>query len=462
MQDYLIDTSVILHDIKNLIAISQNNTNRLFIPLIVLHECDINRKYNYNARRFFRSVDTGTFKYVTTLKKSKLKIFKTTLKINQVDVEIHAVSPVIETSYAQMLNSDYASIVNDTKIIDTCIKLGDRYKDLTLITNDVAMRVTAETLSCKVEPLNKYRKDDIDDQDFIKVVYVTNNEYNKMVINEDFSEIVKDMKNFTNVEIVIQEDGTPIRSVLAFYKNKKLDLIKEASLRSGPITPANKEQLFFMNMLLDPDVDIVVAAGTSGSGKNLLAIASALNSQNKKDGGIYYTRNTVPAGDDESQIGFLKGDENTKLGVFTYPLIDSLQTYIEEDRNKVSKKDKHKKHHQADPVVIKSVDDLIKEHNIQIININQMRGSNLSGFIILDEWQNSTPSVNKLMLTRCKENTKVVILGDYNQVDHKNLNKNDNALSIMLKLALTDDRVAGIKLKKVKRGPIAEFAEEVL
>lgn len=460
MRDYLIDTSVILHDVKNLVTISQGNTNRIFIPLIVLHECDINRKYNYNARKFFRAVDTGTFKHIKTLKKLNQKILKTNLKISEVDVEIHVVSPVIETSYAKMLNSDYASIVNDTKIIDTCLNLKDVYKDITLITNDIAMRVTAETVSCKVEPLNKYRRDDIEEQDFIKEIRVSNTDYNKMVLSGDYSRITKDLKNFTNIELVITEDDNPIRSILAFYKNKKLELIKESSLRSGPITPANKEQLFFMNMLLDPDVDIVVAAGTSGSGKNLLTIASALNPQNKNEGGIYYTRNTVPAGDDESQLGFLKGDENTKLSVFTYPLIDALQTYIEEDRNK-SKKEKQKKHNES-PLLIKTVEDLIKEHNIKVVNINQMRGANLEGFVILDEWQNSTPSVNKLMLTRIKGKSKVVILGDYNQVDHKNLNKNDNALSIMLRMALTDDRVAGIKLKKVKRGLIAEFAEEML
>ena len=111
------------------------------------------------------------------------------------------------------------------------------------------------------------------------------------------------------------------------------------------------------------------------------------------------------------------------------------------------------------PVSIASNKQFVEEHDIEAININQMRGANLSGFLIFDEWQNSSASVNKLMLTRVVEGSKVVIIGDIHQIDHHHLSKYNNALAIMLKYAKTSDLVGGITMSKVVRGRIAAFAD---
>ena len=91
-----------------------------------------------------------------------------------------------------------------------------------------------------------------------------------------------------------------------------------------------------------------------------------------------------------------------------------------------------------------------------------MRGVNLEGYLVFDEWQNSSPAVNKLMLTRVVDGSKVVILGDLHQIDHPHLTKYNNALAIMLKKAKSSNMIAAIKLNKVVRGKIAEFAETEL
>ena len=153
----------------------------------------------------------------------------------------------------------------------------------------------------------------------------------------------------------------------------------------------------------------------------------------------------------EAQLGFLKGDEASKLGVFTYPMYDAVSQFQEIQREEAFKHDKG--------IDIETSEEFIKDNNIEIININQMRGVNLTGFLIFDEWQNSSASVNKLMMTRVVEGSKVVILGDLNQIDHPHLSKYNNALSIMLKHAKKSDIVAGITMSKVMRGRIAAVAD---
>lgn len=224
------------------------------------------------------------------------------------------------------------------------------------------------------------------------------------------------------------------------------------------VKPRNKEQLFFLNMLVDKDLPIVVCAGVTGSGKNLLSLQGALKYAHSIDAkfpqSIKYCRNTITAGDLEAQLGFLKGDESAKLSVFTYPLLDAINIFMEIEREDALENKKS--------ISYVSTKDFMEKYGIEVLNINQMRGVNLNGYLIFDEWQNSSPSVNKLMLTRVVEGSKVVIIGDLNQIDHPHLSKYNNALAIMLKHAKTSDIVGGITMSRVLRGRVATFAESQL
>ena len=247
--------------------------------------------------------------------------------------------------------------------------------------------------------------------------------------------------NFSNVIFTCVDTG---EKVLAFYKNSTFNVLDEKKLRSHPVKPKNTEQLFFLNMLLDPEVSIVVCAGATGSGKNLLSLLGALNSGLP----VAYCRNTITSGDAVSRLGFLKGDESAKLGVFSYPLLDSVYGYMLAEGSK--------------NISDKEIEIFLDENSIETLNINQMRGSNLYHYLILDEWQNSSADSNKLMLSRLNEGSKVVIIGDLKQIDHPYLSKYDNALAIMLKQAETSDIVAGVTMPKVLRGKIASYVEECL
>ena len=445
---YVIDTSVILNDVDNIFILSQSNTNTLIIPEIVLDEIDNKKKgfndVNYQAREFTRLIDQS-------------KVIEKTVYDNVTDIKLQLVNKtelhlVSKKEYDTKHDTEMSSITNDRKILEIAKIIKNNNKNPIVVSNDIALRARSISMDIKSEPLMKDRSD-IELISLIQEIDITSDMkplIEKQLKPEMFG---KSFSNFTNVVFNCTDTN---EQILTFYKFGKFKFLDEKYLRSFAIKPRNKEQLFFMNMLLDKDIPIIICSGVTGSGKNLLSLVGGLRyvadtDNNKINSGIKYCRNTVTAGDEIAQLGFLKGDENQKLSVFSYPLIDSIGNYIEivQNNNKNNK----------NPIPITTPKQFMEDNNISVININQMRGSNVHGYVILDEWQNSSMAVSKLMLTRITEGSKVVVLGDLNQIDNPYLNKFNNGLTKMLKLAQTEDLVAGIQLKKVQRGRIAEFAE---
>lgn len=439
---YIVDTSVILDEASNIFLLSQDGTNKVVIPETVLDEID-NKKsgfddINFQAREFNRIMDDA--KIVETLEEEGARVVR--VKVGESTFEL-----VGKKKYDSVKDHEGQSIINDRKILE----IAARYAGCEVVTNDIAMKLRALSMGLTSSPLRRGRVTDIEELEFVERINIkqAQKEYIENSKPEDYG---IELSHFTNVEFVVEETN---EYILAFYKPTGFHIIDENAIRKLAVKPKNKEQLFFLNMLIDPDVPIIVCAGVTGSGKNLLALQGAVkNVQEEFAGEIKYCRNTVTAGDTISQLGFLKGDEQTKLGVFTYPLYDAVGAYM-----RIEMDDKLKKSKSADFL---SVDDFMKKYSIEALNINQMRGVNLEGYLIFDEWQNSSAAVNKLMLTRVVEGSKVVIIGDLHQIDHPHLSKYNNALAIMLKKAKTSNMIAAIKLTRVVRGRIAEFAENEL
>ncbi len=444
---YIVDTSVVLDDVYSIFLLSEEGKNRVIIPETTLDELDSKKKgfddINFQAREFHRLLDDAkTIDEFEIVGDNGEKLYSIMVMIHNGIFEL-----VSKRDYRVNQHKESPNIVNDRKILE----IASTFNGGIMVSNDIAMRIRARSMKLKAEPLKKNMSPDVDKVDFIEVIHINSSEKDK-IKNGKPEEFDKKFSCFTNVEFVCDDTG---EHILAFYKPDGFHILDEKRLRSLNVNPRNKEQLFFLNMLIDKDLPIVVCAGVTGSGKNLLALQGALeftkHASNKISFGIKYCRNTITAGDSMAQLGFLKGDESSKLGVFTYPLYDSITSYLEIQQRDAMENKK--------PISLASNKEFLETHGIDVVNINQMRGANLGGFIILDEWQNSSPSVNKLMLTRILEGSKVVIIGDLNQIDHQHLSKYNNALAIMLKHAKSSDMVGGITMSRVVRGKIAAFAD---
>ena len=92
--------------------------------------------------------------------------------------------------------------------------------------------------------------------------------------------------------------------------------------------------------------------------------------------------------------------------------------------------------------------------------ITYLRGRNLvDKFVIVDEVSNITPKQVKTILSRIGKGSKIVFLGDINQIDNPYLDKTSNGLVYLINRLNHKKEFAWIELKNTYRSKIAKMAE---
>ena len=108
---------------------------------------------------------------------------------------------------------------------------------------------------------------------------------------------------------------------------------------------------------------------------------------------------------------------------------------------------------------------MIQNFGIETMWVGEMRGRTLSNaFVIIDEAQNMSNKTMQMVLSRIDNSCKVVILGSNKQIDNFYVNKYTNSLTTLLKSTVKQSElinIFSIKLQKVLRGPITEWAEQI-
>lgn len=254
-------------------------------------------------------------------------------------------------------------------------------------------------------------------------------------------------------QFVFEEGATPLQALVQEVQGRTAVLrtlrdYSHARHAVWGITARNREQNFALNLLMNPDIDLVTLLGQAGTGKTLLALAAGLAQilENKIYNEIIVTRATVPLGDD---IGFLPGTEEEKMQPWMGALEDNLE------------------------VLNRGVDgggdwgrsaavDLIRTR-IKVKSLNFMRGRTfINKFLIIDEAQNLTPKQMKALITRAGPGTKVVCMGNIAQIDSPYLTEGSSGLTYVV------DRFKGwshgghVTLQRGERSRLADFATEAL
>jgi phosphate starvation-inducible PhoH-like protein len=164
-----------------------------------------------------------------------------------------------------------------------------------------------------------------------------------------------------------------------------------------PKTPIQEE---YNLALTNPNTHLIVAIGPAGTGKSLFACSNAIQTlKEKKIEKIILTRPLVSVADED--IGFLPGSLNNKMSIWVQPMLDIFSEYMPK----------------------KEIAQLIQSGAIEITPLLYMRGRTFKNtMIIADEIQNTTPQQLLMLLTRCGENSKIVLTGDLKQSDIKGTN----------------------------------------
>ena len=431
---FVLDTNVILHDAT---CIQNFEDNEVVIPISALEELDQfkrgNEQIHYNAREFLRLLD-------------ELSINSTTNNFDQSDGKIKV---VVNHSWHPDVEKTFKEDCPDHRIINCAFKLHEEHpnKKLVLVSKDTNMRLKARSLGLMAED---YTTDAIEDVSEIysghRLIEDVSSSEIDMVYDAtgiDFVEL-NAVKNPIPNENFILRNGQ--KSILAHYDpfEKKITQINNPSAYG--INPRNAEQSFALNILLDDRIHLITLSGKAGTGKTLLALASALEKR-KKFRKIFLARPIVPLSNRD--LGFLPGDIHSKLDPYMQPLFDNLSVIRHQFKGNERQAQR--------------INEMLEEEKLLITPLAYIRGRSLQkSFFIVDEAQNLTPHEVKTIITRAGEGTKVVFTGDIHQIDHPYLDKRSNGLTYLISRMKGQNVFAHITLEKGERSDLAELASNLL
>jgi PhoH-like ATPase len=243
----------------------------------------------------------------------------------------------------------------------------------------------------------------------------------------------------------ILKNGTS-ESVLSRF-NKRLNLIERVDKEYVyNIKPRNAEQAFAVNALLNPDIKLVCLQGVAGTGKTLLALASALEQRHLYNQ-IILARPIIPLSNRD--IGFLPGTAEDKISPYMQPLWDNLK-FIKNQFKASEKK-------------YKVLEEMEENGELSITALAFIRGRSLSNVMfIIDEAQNLSPHEVKTIITRAGEGTKIVFTGDIKQIDTPYMDEESNGLTYVIDRLKGHELFAHVKLEKGERSELANLANDLL
>ncbi|MFT4416075.1 PhoH family protein [Fredinandcohnia humi] len=438
---YVLDTNVLLQDPR---AIFSFEDNEVVIPAVVLEEVDSKKRYMDEIGRNARQVS----KLIDNLRQSG----KLHEKINLENGGILRIE-LNHRSFHQ-LQEIFVEKTNDNRILAVAknLSLEEQTKEngrpVILVSKDALVRVKADALGLQAEDFLSDRVVEVDhiytgflelyiNRNVLDLFYEKGELHVTELVNHPF---------YPNQFLVLKDalGGSSSAIGIVDKTGKKVKKLVFSQEHIWGIKPRNVQQTMAFELLLRDDIPLVTLIGKAGTGKTLLALAAGL--LQTEDLGKYkkllVARPIVPVGKD---IGFLPGEKQEKLRPWMQPIYDNLEYLFNT-----------KKPGELDAI-------LAGMGSIEVEALTYIRGRSIpEQFIIIDEAQNLTKHEVKTILTRVGEKSKIVFMGDTEQIDHPYLDEYNNGLTYVVE-KFKDQKVAGhIRLIKGERSGLAQLAADIL
>lgn len=437
----MLDTNVLLQDPNAVFSFADNE---IVIPAVVLEEVDSKKRYmneiGRNARHVSKLIDG----------------FRQTGKLHEKIQLDNGGTLRIELNHRsfQELQEIFIEKTNDNRILAVAknIALEEAEKEngrsVILVSKDALLRVKADALGLHAEDFLNDRVVEMDHlYTGLKELYISIDLlrlfYEKGQIN--YREHL-DIKLYPNQFLIMKDELGSSASALGIVDPTATYIKKMKNNHDSiwGVKPRNAQQTMAIELLFRKDIQLVTMIGKAGTGKTLLALAAGL--MQTEDLRMYkkllVARPIIPVGKD---IGYLPGEKQEKLRPWMQPVYDNLEYLFNT-----------KKPGELDAI-------LAGMSSIEVEALTYIRGRSIpEQFIIIDEAQNLTKHEAKTILTRVGERSKIVFMGDPEQIDHPYLDEYNNGLTYVLE-KFKDEAIAGhIKLVKGERSELAQLAADLL
>jgi len=458
---YVLDTNVLMHDPTALFRFEEHD---VFLPMTVIEELDAAKKgaseVSRNARQVSRFINE-------LIERNSNKPIADGLELRlpkgiQLDRKAQVGRLYFQTQNFETNGAGKKKTLPDNLILASIVSLREQRPDvpIVLVSKDINLRIKASIVGLPAEDYENDRA--LDDFSLLYAGHVE--------LPKDFWDRHSELRSwserghtFSEVKLRKDEDWQPQEFLYLPGENdvelrvlrikdglatlQIIDDYRGGSHSVWGITARNREQNFALNALMDPEIDFVTLLGTAGTGKTLLALAAGLaqtmDQQRYRE--IIMTRATVSVGED---IGFLPGTEEEKMTPWMGALTDNLEVLATPQEGGGWGR--------------AATNDLLASR-IKIRSLNFMRGRTfLSRYVIIDEAQNLTPKQMKTLLTRAGPGSKMVCLGNVEQIDTPYLTETTSGLTYAVDRFKAWAHSAHVTLRRGERSRLADYASEML
>ncbi|HBK56721.1 MAG TPA: phosphate starvation-inducible protein PhoH [Xanthomonadales bacterium] len=458
---YVLDTNVLMHDPTALFKFEEHD---VYLPMMVLEELDAAKKgmseVSRNVRQVSRFIDELIASHGAddlaaglSLTRPQGLVLRGKGRIGRLRFQTRPIEAARR----------FGNVLPDNQILASMLALREEHPEtpVVLVSKDINLRIKASICGLKAEDYENDRA--LDD---FSLLYVGHRE-----LSTDFWERHKHgLRSWTEhghtyYEVQTNDDehwqpnqflylpgDDEIELMVVAIRDGRAILRIVDDYRHGQhavwgITARNREQNFALNALMNPAIDFVTLLGNAGTGKTLLALAAGLaqtmDAQRYRE--IIMTRATVSVGED---IGFLPGTEEEKMTPWMGALTDNLEVLT---------------HTQEGGAWGRAATNDLLASRIKIRAMNFMRGRTfLNRWLIIDEAQNLTPKQIKTLITRAGPGTKIVCLGNVEQIDTPYLTETTSGLTYAVDRFKSWAHSAHVTLRRGERSRLADFAAEML
>ena len=418
---YVLDTNVL---IQASYALKCFADNEVVLPLVVLEELDTHKRdegeRGSNVREAIRMIEQireqgDLTKGVHMDNGGMLRIEK-----NFKDVQ---------------LPQDLSEYKSDNRILKVCVGLSQSKKEqVILVTKDILMRIKAQLLGVKAEDFTTEQVAGRTEQYSGRItVYAPEelfHEFKKKGISVEqvYCADAKGKRHtpvlFENEFVILQADESLKKTQMGRVEKGMIRKLEYEKSQPYGVRPRNAGQYFLQEALMQPaeTAPLVIVKGMAGTAKTFYALAVGLEKMINRPTGEY-RRILVcrPNSQFDDDIGFLPGNEQEKISPLMRPVIDNLEQLIDSN---------DEERYQDEGELTDKTTEIFDRGIIQAEALNFIRGrSILKTYLIIDEAQNMTPAQAKGIITRAGKNTKIILLGDPNQIDRPFLDERTNGLS---------------------------------